>query len=60
MGLPALTIGVTRWQVAPHEGERYSVIYYVSNGPVVPQGRAVLRGEEVKALETGVHIALEQ
>ena len=33
--------------VAPHVGERYSVIYYVSNGPVVPQGPAVLCGEEM-------------
>ena len=34
--------------VAPHTGERYSIIYYVTNGPVVPQGEAVVGGEEVE------------
>lgn len=33
--------------VAPHTGERYSIIYYVSSGEVVPQGPAVIGGEEV-------------
>ena len=28
--------------VAPHTGERYSIIYYVSSGAVVPQGPAVI------------------
>ena len=33
--------------VAPHMGERYSIIYYVSSGEVVPQGPAVIGCEEV-------------
>ena len=33
--------------VAPHMGERYSIIYYVSSGEVVPQGPAVIACEEV-------------
>ncbi|EOD29387.1 hypothetical protein EMIHUDRAFT_204041 [Emiliania huxleyi CCMP1516] len=36
--------------VAPHTGERYSIIYYVSSGEVVPQGPAVIGGEEVAAV----------
>ena len=38
--------------VAPHVGERYSIIYYVSNGEVVPQGDAVFGGEEVPCEST--------
>ena len=33
--------------VAPHTGERYSIIYYVTNGPVAPQAEAVIGGEVV-------------
>ena len=50
--------------VAPHTGERYSIIYYVTSGPVVPQTVAVIGGEEAeprpRVLQVQSHTSLAE
>ena len=44
--------------VAPHSGERYSIIYYVTNGAVIPQTEAVFGCEEAATEEVALALPL--